>query len=100
MRLVAQVQMIGFLGKDSELSYDGAKARNRFSLGVHFPIKDEQGEWKEQTVWFECIAFGDERIFSKGQRIIVAGRLTVNPKNQKLGVVVESMEILAKEVIA
>jgi single-strand DNA-binding protein len=76
-----ELHIIGRLGKDPELKYqpDGT-AKVTFSIANGRDHKDPQGNWKEDTTWFNCTAWRDhaERIANtlrKGHKVAITGRI-------------------------
>jgi len=77
-----QVTCLGGLTKDPEVQQgrDGGSAWLRFSLACGRNAKDRDGQWREETDYVPCIAFGRtaeniEKHCVKGTRILVMGSL-------------------------
>ena len=74
------VTLVGSLGKDVELRYTtGGRGVASFSIAVSRRWK-QGDEWQEQTSWFNIVAWADlgencAASLSKGNRVIVQGRL-------------------------
>jgi len=76
-----KIMLIGNLGKDPDMVYtDGGTAITKFTLAVNRVTKTSSGERKEETDWFNIVAFRDlaERCntyLTKGQKVFIEGRL-------------------------
>ena len=74
------ITLVGTLGKDVELRFTAAgKAVASFGIAVNRRYL-VNGEWQEQTSWFNVTAWGElgenaAASLSKGARIVVTGRL-------------------------
>lgn len=79
--------LVGNLGRDPELHYstDGVPIAN-FSVATHSKWSDNEGQVQEETVWFRVSAFGKlaevcQEFLTKGQKVLIEGSLTADPKN-------------------
>ncbi len=75
-----RVTIIGNCGKEVELRYtpNGTPTAN-FSVAVNNKYKSSQGEQKEETEWFNCVAWAKlaetlSQYLKKGQQVYVEGR--------------------------
>ena len=74
------ITISGNLTRDPELRFTtGGRAATNFSVAVSRRYQ-VNNEWQEQTSFFNCVAWGPlgENVaatFTKGQRVIVSGRL-------------------------
>jgi single-strand DNA-binding protein len=74
------ISIVGTLGREPELRYTaGGQAMCTFSVAVTRKWKDNAGEAKEQTSWFDVTAWREmaEHVaasLGKGSRVIVVGR--------------------------
>lgn len=80
-----QVILVGNLGRDPEMRYtpDG-KAVTNFSVAVNNRYTTKAGETKEETTWFRVVTWDRmaencNLYLKKGQRVLVTGRLIVDP---------------------
>lgn len=86
--------------------FDSGKTKVSFSVAVNRSWKDEAGEKKEQTSYFDAIAWSysaDDiaRVLSKGNSVIVNGRLeqqtwddkTTGEKRSKVVVVADNVAL-------
>jgi single-strand DNA-binding protein len=81
MPALNRVQLIGYLGKDPETRYTptGKKVAH-FSVAVSRRWRDQEGETKEATDWFQVEAWGRlgeicQQFLGKGRLVFVEGRL-------------------------
>lgn len=107
--MLNKLSIIGNVGADSEIRT--AKNGNKFltfSLAYtkFIPSKDKEG--KNETIWFECIIWGDKRaeslqkIIKKSQKLYVAGeplaRGYISERNGK-SEVVATISINVEEIV-
>jgi single-strand DNA-binding protein len=96
------VTVVGNLTRDPELRYTtGGRGVASFGLAVNRRYQ-QNGEWQEQTSFFNITAWGDlgENLaasVSKGARIIVTGRLQQREYQTKEGENRTIVEIIADE---
>ncbi len=56
-----KVMLIGNTGRDAEMRYlSTGTAKTDFSLAVGSRRRGQNGEWEEQTEWFNVVLFGDQ----------------------------------------
>lgn len=103
-----KIMLIGNLGRDPEMSYtEGGVAFTKFSLAVNRVSKLPSGERKDETEWFNIVAWRQlaetcSTWLKKGQKVYVEGRLQSRKyTSQKDGVertvydvVISDMEML------
>src|SRR5579859_5165083 len=103
-----KIMLIGNLGKDPDMSYpQEGTALTRFTLAVNRVTKLPSGERKEETEWFNIVAWRQlaetcNNWLKKGQKVYVEGRLQSRKyTSQKDGiertsydVVISNMEML------
>ena len=76
-----RVQLIGFLGQEIEIKeYAEGKKMARMSMATHEYRKSDEGKKEFITTWHNLVAWGKNaevmaRIFNKGQRLYVEGKL-------------------------
>jgi single-strand DNA-binding protein len=81
VRGLNKVLLIGNLGKDPELKYlPSGVPVTTFSLAVSRAWRTPEGEQREETEWFRCVAWRHlaetaNQYLRKGRRIYVEGRL-------------------------
>jgi single-strand DNA-binding protein len=91
--------LIGHLGKDPDLQVtnDGTPF-TRFSLAVNRKYKTPTGEKKEETEWFNIIAWRQraelcERYLHKGSKVYVEGSLRQRKYTDKQGMQRTAVEV-------
>jgi len=100
-----QVQLLGHLGKDVELSnYDSGKTKASFSLATNDYYKNNKGEKVEDTQWHNIIAWGKSaelvgKLLSKGSKVLVKGKLVSRSYEDKNGDKRYITEIVANEFV-
>ncbi len=74
-----KVMLIGNLGRDAETRHtpSGAAVTN-FSIATARRIKDQSGEWRDETDWHDIVLWRGENVapyLLKGTQVYVEGRL-------------------------
>lgn len=102
--MLNKIMLIGNLGKDPELQVtsDGTPF-TRFSLAVNRYTKSSNGERKEETEWFNIVAWRQlaetcERYLHKGSKVYIEGRLTQRKFTDKNGQERTSVEVIANDM--
>ena len=96
--------LIGNLGKDPELNVTGdGTPFTRFSLAVSRNFKSNTGERREETEWFNIVAWRQlaeicERYLHKGSKVYLEGRLSQRKYTDREGVQRTSVEVIANEM--
>ncbi|MBS4029769.1 MAG: single-stranded DNA-binding protein [Ignavibacteriales bacterium] len=104
-RSLNKVTLIGHLGKDPEIRYTkSGLAVASFSVATNYQIKDEQGNYQDQTEWHNIVAWGKSaeicgQWLKKGQQIYVDGRLQTRTWDDNTGVKHYKTEIVMNEMI-
>lgn len=86
-----KVSLIGRLGAQPEyVTTEKGTALARFSIAVNNSYKDKSGNWVDDTQWHNINAWGKtadlvKKILTKGQEIVVEGRLVNNNYETKSG---------------
>ncbi|HEX5547914.1 MAG TPA: single-stranded DNA-binding protein [Ktedonobacterales bacterium] len=102
--MLNKIMLIGNLGRDPELSYTpSGKAIAKFSLAVSRRRRDESGEQREETQWFNIVAW--ERLaetcnnyLHKGSKVYIEGRMTSRKYTDKDGVERTAWEVTATDM--
>ncbi len=102
--MLNKIMLIGNLGKDPDLSYTpSGKAIAKFSLAVSRRRRDESGEQREETQWFNIVAW--ERLaetcnnyLHKGSKVYIEGRMTSRKYTDKDGVERTAWEVTATDM--
>ena len=102
--MLNKIMLIGNLGRDPELQVtsDGTPF-TRFSLAVSRTYKTNSGEKKEETEWFNIVAWRQlaeicERYLHKGSKVYIEGRLTQRKYTDREGVQRTSVEVIANDM--
>ena len=96
--------LIGNLGRDPELNVtsDGIPV-TKFSLAVSRVYKAANGERRDETEWFNIVAWRQlaeicERYLHKGSKVYIEGRLTQRKYTDKEGAQRTSVEVIASDM--
>lgn len=102
--MLNKIMLIGNLGKDPELQItaDGIPVA-KFSLAVNRNTKTSTGERKEETEWFNIVAFRQlaetcDRYLQKGMKVYIEGRLTQRKYTDREGNQRTSVEVIANDM--
>jgi len=102
--MLNKIMLIGNLGKDPELQVtsEGTPV-TKFSLAVNRYTKANNGERKEETEWFNIVAWRQlaetcERFLHKGSKVYIEGRLSQRKYTDKNGVERTSVEVIASDM--
>ena len=85
------VQLMGRLGKDPEIvNLDSGKKLAKFSLATNENYTNAKGEKVENTDWHNILAWGKtadiiENYVTKGQEVLIGGKLTTRSYETKEG---------------
>jgi single-strand DNA-binding protein len=99
-----KVMLIGNLGKDPDMSYtDRGTAVTKFSLAVNRRTKTASGEAKDETEWFNIVAWDKlaetcNNYLKKGQKVFVEGRIQQRKYTDKSGVERNAMDIIINDM--
>ncbi|HEU5348320.1 MAG TPA: single-stranded DNA-binding protein [Ktedonobacterales bacterium] len=102
--MLNKIMLIGNLGRDPELSYTpSGKAITKFSLAVSRRRRDESGEQREETTWFNVVAW--ERLaetcnnyLQKGSKVYIEGRMTSRKYTDKDGIERTVWDVVASDM--
>ncbi len=102
--MLNKIMLIGNLGRDPELQVtsDGTPF-TRFSIAVNRNTKTSTGEKREETEWFNVVAWRQlaeicERYLHKGSKVYIEGRLTQRKYTDKNGLERTSVEVNATDM--
>ncbi|GAB5416876.1 MAG: single-stranded DNA-binding protein [Crocinitomicaceae bacterium] len=101
-----KVSLIGRLGAQPELvTFESGRTLARFSIATNEGYKGKGGKWQEQTQWHNISAWGKTatlagKILSKGQEVVVEGRLVNKTYETKSGEKRYSTEVEMNEFLA
>jgi len=100
-----KVMIIGYLGKDPEMRYTpSGRAVTTFSVAVNRSYVSADGEKKNETEWFNVIAWSSlaeicAQYLTKGERVYVEGRLQSRQWEDSEGTQHNNVEIVASEML-
>ena len=100
-----KVQLVGRLGADPEMkSYGDQKKLANIRLAVNDRYKNAQGEWIDETQWFNLVAWSKlanyvEKYLTKGIEVAVDGRIVNKIFTDKNGIKRTSTEIIVNEIL-
>jgi single-strand DNA-binding protein len=101
----ASVSLTGNVTRDPELKYlANGTANCRFGVAVNRRWQDKQGDWQEETSYFDVVCWRDlaENVVAslgKGTRVVVTGRPEQRSwEDTKTGQKRSTVEIIADEV--
>ena len=102
--MLNKILLIGNLGSELEMTYtEAGVAVTKFSLAVNRRHKDQEGERREETTWFNVVAFNQlaelmTTYLRKGSRVYVEGRMTSREYTDKEGNKRTAWDIVASEM--
>ena len=102
--MLNKIMLIGNLGRDPELQVtpDGTPV-TKFSLAVSRSYKSRTGEQKDETEWFNIVAWRQlaetcEKYLHKGSKVYVEGRLSQRKYTDREGVQRTSIDVTITEM--
>jgi len=99
-----QISLIGYLGKDPELRYTpNGKATAKFSVAVSRVWTTPEGERREETTWFPCVAWSKTadyavKYLAKGKRVFVQGRMSSRDWTDPQGIKKSFWEVVVTQI--
>ena len=102
--MLNKIMLIGNLGRDPELNVtaEGTPV-TKFTLAVNRYSKTSTGERKEETEWFNIVAWRQlaeicERYLHKGSKVYIEGRLTQRKYTDREGIQRTAVEVIANDM--
>lgn len=102
--MLNKIMLIGHLGKDPDFNVtpDGTPVA-KFTIAVNRYSKTSNGERKEDTDWFNVVAWRQlaeicEKYLHKGSKVYIEGRLSVRKYNDKEGIQRTAVEVIANDM--
>jgi single-strand DNA-binding protein len=102
--MLNKIMLIGNLGKDPELNVtqEGTPV-TKFTLAVNRNTKTSTGERKEETEWFNIVAWRQlaetcERYLHKGSKVYIEGRLQTRKYTDRNGVERTAIDVIASDM--
>ena len=105
MKSLNKVMVIGYVGRDPEMRYTpNGKPVTSFSVGATRSWTSSEGERREETEWFNVVAWGNlaeicKQYLSKGRHVYVEGRLQTRSWDDQEGKKCFRTELVAREMI-
>jgi len=102
--MLNKIMLIGNLGRDPEMNYTpSGVAVTKFSLAVSRNIKASTGEKREETEWFNIVAWRQlaetcNTYLRKGSKVYIEGRLTQRKYTDKNGAERTAIDVVANEM--
>src|ERR1700682_1241560 len=96
--------LIGNLGRDPEMNYTpSGVAVTKFSLAVSRSYKTSTGEKRDETEWFNIVAWNKlaetcNTYLHKGSKVYIEGRLTQRKYTDKSGVERTALDVIANDM--
>ena len=100
-----KVMIIGHLGREPELRYTpSGRPVTSFSVATTRSWNSPDGERREETEWFNVVAWGNlaeicKQYLTKGQQVYVEGRLQTRRWDDQEGKKHYTTEVVANEMI-
>ncbi len=100
-----KVMIIGHLGRDPEMRYTpSGRPVTTFSVATTRNWNTADGERRQQTEWFNIVAWGSlaeicKEFLVKGQQVYIEGRLQTRRWKAEDGSERHTTEIVAKEMV-
>jgi single-strand DNA-binding protein len=97
--------VIGYVGRDPEMRYTpNGKPVTSFSVGATRSWTNVEGERREETEWFNVVAWGSlaeicKQYLAKGRHVYVEGRLQTRSWDDQEGKKCFRTELVAREMI-
>ena len=102
--MLNKIMLIGYLGRDPELQVtaDGTPV-TRFSLAVNRTYNTQSGEKKEETEWFNIVAWRNlaeltERYLHKGSKVYLEGRIQQRKYTDREGIQRTAVDVIVSDV--
>lgn len=102
--MLNKIMLIGNLGRDPELNVtsDGTPV-TKFSLAVNRVSRTPSGEKKEETEWFNIVAWRQlaetcEKYLHKGSKVYIEGRITQRKYVDKEGIQRTAVDVIANDM--
>jgi single-strand DNA-binding protein len=105
VKCLNKVMVIGYVGRDPEMRYTpSGKPVTSFSVGATRSWTGSEGEHREETEWFNVVAWGNlaeicKQYLGKGRHVYVEGRLQTRSWDDQEGKKCFRTELVAREMI-
>jgi len=100
-----KVMIIGNLGRDPEMRHTASgKPVTNFTVGVTRQWQGTEGERREETEWFNVVAWGGlaevcDQHLHQGDRVYIEGRLHTRTWQDNAGDAKKATEVVAQEMV-
>jgi single-strand DNA-binding protein len=105
VKCLNKVMVIGYVGRDPEMRYmPSGTPVTSFGVGATRSWTSSEGEHREETEWFNVVAWGNlaeicKQYLDKGRRVYVEGRLQTRSWDDQEGKKCFRTELVAREMI-
>ena len=105
VKCLNRVMVIGYVGRDPEMRYTpGGQAVTSFSVGAEREWTNSEGEDREETEWFNVVAWSSlaeacKQQLGKGHLVYVEGRLHTRSWRDREGKKCFRTELVAEDMI-
>ena len=102
--MLNKIMLIGNLGKDPEMNYtQNGTALTKFSLAVSRSYKTSSGEKRDETEWFNIVAWDKlaelcNQYLHKGSKAYIEGRLSQRKYTDKNGIERYAFDVVASDM--
>jgi len=102
--MLNKIMLIGNLGRDPEMNYTpGGAAVTKFSLAVSRSYKTSAGEKRDETEWFNIVAWDRlaetcNTYLHKGSKVYIEGRVSQRKYTDKNGVERYAFDVVALDM--
>jgi single-strand DNA-binding protein len=105
VKCLNKAMVIGYVGRDPEMRYmPSGRPVTSFSVGATRTWTDSEGERREETEWFNVVAWGKlaeicKEYLCKGRYVYVEGRMQTRSWEDQAGKKCFRTELVAREMI-
>ena len=102
--MLNKIMLIGNLGKDPEMNYtQSGTALTKFSLAVSRSYKTSSGEKRDETEWFNIVAWDKlaelcNQYLHKGSKAYIEGRVSQRKYTDKNGIERYAFDVVASDM--
>ncbi|TMC94803.1 MAG: single-stranded DNA-binding protein [Chloroflexi bacterium] len=102
--MLNKIMLIGNLGKDPEMNYtQNGTALTKFSLAVSRSYKTSSGEKRDETEWFNIVAWDKlaelcNQYLHKGSKAYIEGRVSQRKYTDKNGIERYAFDVVASDM--
>src|SRR2546421_9545503 len=102
--MLNKIMLIGNLGRDPEMNYtQNGTALTKFSLAVSRSYKTSSGEKRDETEWFNIVAWDKlaelcNQYLHKGSKAYIEGRVSQRKYTDKNGIERYAFDVVASDM--